>query len=175
MPAALGLTDGCPAGYEITVADLQAAEKYAGVDVRAGDVLLIRSGWGRKFDEGSDAYQGPGSGVPGVGEAGAKWIADRHVHAAGADTIAFEHLAPGAGHAMLPAHRILLFEAGIYIIEALDLDGLATAGRSEFTFILLPLKIVGATGSPVRPVAVFGTAPESTTLRSKTADAVGAK
>ena len=66
--------------------------------VDAGDVVLVRSGWGRLFDDGDRAYIGQDTGVPGVGEAGARWLADRGVHAAGADTIAFERLAPGAGH-----------------------------------------------------------------------------
>jgi kynurenine formamidase len=143
----------CEGGYEITVDDLEATSKRQGAEVGEGDVVLIRSGWGVKFAEGAPYVGGP-SGVPGVGEAGAQWLADRAVHAAGADTIAFERLAPGGGHALLPAHRVLLVERGIYIIEALDLDGLARAGWSEFTFVLVPLNIYGATGSPVRPLAV---------------------
>lgn len=158
VPAACGMAEGCPAGYEITTEDLEAAQQLAGTAVRAGDVVLVRSGWGRMFDAGSAAYRGTESGVPGVGESGAQWLAQRKIHAAGADTIAFEHLAPKAGHSDLPAHRVLLVESGIFIIEALDLEGLAATGRREFTFVLLPLKIVGATGSPVRPVALFSDA-----------------
>lgn len=154
VPTAIGTDDGCPAGYEITSADLNAAERMAGVPVGSGDVVLIRSGWGRHFDDGGDIYRGKDSGVPGVGADGARWIADRRVHAAGADSIAFEHLAPGAGHTALPAHRILLVESGTYIVEALDLEELAAARVYEFTFVLVPLKIIGATGSPARPLAV---------------------
>lgn len=148
----LGLTH-CEGGYEITVADLEATAERAGVTVDAGDVVLVRSGWGARFAEGA-AYVGGASGVPGVGEAGAVWLAERGVHAAGADTIAFERLAPGGGHALLPAHRVLLVEAGIYIVEALDLEALAAAGWAEFTFVLVPMNIFGATGSPVRPLAL---------------------
>lgn len=152
IPALLGV-DVCDGGYEITVADLEAAAERAGVEVREGDVVLIRSGWGSLFAQGAPYVGGP-SGVPGIGEAGAQWLAERKVHAAGADTIAFERLAPGGGHALLPAHRVLLVESGIYIIEALDLEELAAKGRHEFTFVLIPLNIYGATGSPVRPLAV---------------------
>ncbi len=143
----------CEGGYEITVDDLEATAKRQDVEVGEGDVVLIRSGWGLKFAEGAPYVGGP-TGVPGIGEAGARWLADRKVHAAGADTIAFERLAPGGGHSLLPAHRVLLVEQGIYIIEALDLEGLARAGWGEFTFVLVPLNIYGATGSPVRPLAV---------------------
>jgi len=140
-------------GYEITVADLEAAEAAAQATVGQGDVVLIRSGWGSKFPDGAPYVGGP-TGVPGVSEAGARWLAERKVHAAGADTIAFERLAPGAGHGLLPAHRVLLVESGIYIIEAIDLETIAAAGWGEFTFVLVPMPIFGATGSPVRPLAV---------------------
>ena len=157
VPAALGDPVGCPAGYEITPDDLVKTEKQQGVEVRAGDVVLVRSGWGRLFDDPDPAlYQGKVSGVPGVSEAGAVWLAEKDVHAAGADTIAFERLAPGAGHASLPAHRVLLVERGVYLIEALNLEGVAAAGAHEFLFVCSPLPLFGATGSPVRPLAVVG-------------------
>ena len=140
-------------GYEITVDDLESTRSAAGVDVSSGDVVLVRSGWGRLFDQGP-AYVGADTGVPGVSEAGARWLSDRGVRAVGADTIAFERLAPHGGHSLLPAHNVLLVEHGIYIIEALDLEGLSQAGWAAFTFVLIPLNIYGATGSPVRPLAL---------------------
>ncbi|ROO88275.1 kynurenine formamidase [Actinocorallia herbida] len=156
VPRALG-EEYCAAGYEITTADLERAEQLQGTPVRAGDVVLIRSGWGRHFDDPDrNVYIGAASGVPGVGEAGAKWLAARGAHAVGADTIAFECLPPGKGHSVLPAHRVLLVERGVYIIEALALEEAAAAGAHEFTFILSPLPLLGATGSPVRPLAVIG-------------------
>jgi len=153
VPTALG-TDACQAAYEITPADLDAAETLTGTTVTDGDVVLIRSGWGRHFDDGAQAYLGKTDGVPGVGEAGAGWLARRRVHAAGADTIAFERLAPGGGHSVLPAHRVLLVQAGVYIVEALALEEIAAAAVREFTLVLIPMNLVGATGSPVRPLAV---------------------
>ncbi|MQA60229.1 MAG: cyclase family protein [Actinophytocola sp.] len=152
VPAALG-KESCEGGYEITVDDLDRTVERQGVGVGDGDVVLIRSGWGRLFAEGA-AYIGQETGVPGVGEAGAQWLADKGVHAVGADTIAFERLAPGGGHALLAAHRVLLVRHGIYIIEAMDLEELAARGLHEFTFVLVPLNIFGATGSPVRPLAL---------------------
>ncbi len=153
IPRALGL-EVCEPGYEITPENLDAALALQQMSIDAGDVVLIRSGWGRRFDDGTESYLGSSTGVPGVAEAGARWLADRKVTAAGADTIAFERLVAGAGHSLLPAHRVLLVDSGIYIIEAMNLEELADAGVSEFTFILIPMKFVGATGSPVRPLAV---------------------
>lgn len=152
VPAATG-QDACPAAYEVTPDDLDAAVERQGTDPGPGDVVLIRTGWGRRFDEGAP-FVGRESGTPGVGADGARWIGDRGVRAAGAETIAFERTAPGEGHAVLPAHRILLVEHGIHIIETMALEELAAAEVHEFLFVLLPLKLVGATGSPVRPLAV---------------------
>lgn len=154
VPRALGM-DACAPAYEITPEDLERAVATQGLTLRAGGVILVRSGWGRRFED-RVAYVGHDSGVPGPGEAGARWLAGRAPRAVGADTIAFEHLAAGAGHSLLPAHRVLLVESGIHIIEALDLERLAEVGAHEFLFVLVPLALVGATGSPVRPLAVVG-------------------
>jgi kynurenine formamidase len=153
VPATLGI-DSCPAGHEITAAELAATAQRQDTVIGVGDVVLVRSGWGRRFDEGAESYLGFSTGVPGVGEEGARWLAGHGVLAAGADTVAFEWLAPGEGHALLPAHRVLLVEYGVYIIETLNLEELALARRHEFTIMLAPLNLVGATGSPVRPLAV---------------------
>lgn len=140
-------------GYEITLEDFHSTLDAQGTVVRAGDVVLIRSGWGAKFDEGA-AYVGGSTGVPGIGPEVGQWLADQGIHAAGADSIAFECLRPGAGHGLLPVHRIFLVENGIYIIEALNLEEISAQRLYEFTLFLVPLNIFGATGSPVRPLAV---------------------
>ena len=72
----------------------------------------------------------------------------------GHDSVAYEQIRPGVGHSLLPVHRILLVEHGIHIVENLHLDELARDKVYEFLFMVSPLKMVGATGSPVRPVAV---------------------
>lgn len=152
VPAARG-EECCAPAYEIIPADLQACMDRQGTSLTPGDVALIRSGWGQRWPDG-DAYLGRETGVPGPGEEAAHWLADQQVLAAGADTIAFEHLPAETGHAVLPAHRVLLVESGIYIIETLALEELARDGVYEFLFVLSPLLFVGATGSPVRPLAV---------------------
>lgn len=157
VPRALGV-DACDPAYEITPEDLAASAARQRVEIEPGDVVLVRSGWGRRFDEGAEAYLGEETGVPGVAEAGARWLAGHGVLAAGADTIAFERIRPGRGHSVLPAHRVLLVEHGVYLIEALALEELAEATTYEFTIAVVPLHIVGATGSPVRPLAVVADA-----------------
>jgi kynurenine formamidase len=139
---------------EITPEHLEQALAAQQVTPRPGDALLVRSGWGQLWAEGAP-YVGKETGVPGVGEAGAHWLAGHLPVVVGADTIAFERVEPGKGHASLPAHRVLLVEAGIPIIEAIELEELAATASYEFTFIAIPLPLVGATGSPIRPVALI--------------------
>jgi kynurenine formamidase len=87
------------------------------------------------------------------------WLAEAGVLAVGADNIAWDWTGERDGElgVTLPGHVLLLVRAGIYIIENLMLEELGEAGAVEFTFVCLPLKIQGATGSPVRPVALLGT------------------
>jgi len=151
--AALHETDVLPGGYGITENDLAAAEEKAGVEVQAGDVVLVHSGWSRNFGD-AQAFLGHETGAPGPTEDAARWLAEKGVRATGAETIAYEQIKPEIGHALLPVHRLLLVESGIHIIEVMNITELAEAGIYEFMFILAPLKITGGTGSPVRPLAV---------------------
>ncbi len=63
----------------------------------------------------------------------------------------------------LPGHLILLVRRGIYMVENLKTDELAAERVHRFTFVCAPLKFVGATGSPVRPLAVCRRRPPART------------
>lgn len=152
--AGLHGVDLLPGGAVVTADDLEAAAHRAGVEPRAGDAVLVRTGWARHWGD-PEAFVGHASGVPGPGEEAAAWLADHGIRATGADTIAYEALAPGAGHARLPVHRLLLVERGIHIVETLNLEQLAADGVAEFLFLAAPLKLVGGTGSPLRPLALL--------------------
>jgi kynurenine formamidase len=143
-----------PAGHGIGADELQAAADRQGVHLQAGDAVLVRTGWSAAHLHDRDAYLGLATGVPGVSVDGARLLSDRQVRLAGSDTIAFEVIDAETGHSSLPVHSHLLVEAGIPIVEMLHLDELATDERWEFLLLLLPLRITGGTGSPVRPVAL---------------------
>ncbi|MFI6457739.1 cyclase family protein [Streptosporangium amethystogenes] len=146
--------DVLPPGYEVTPEDLEAATHKAGVRPRAGDAVLIGTGWSREWDRPA-RFMGEEGGVPGPGPDAARWLVEQGVAVAGGETIAFEHIAAGRGHSTLPVHRILLVEAGVHIVETMRLTELLSLGTPEFLLILNPLPIVGATGAPVRPLAVL--------------------
>ncbi|MGH3315569.1 MAG: cyclase family protein [Nocardioidaceae bacterium] len=150
--AAVHGVDVLPAGYGVSTDDLRAAADKAGVEVGQGDVALVRTGWARLFDD-PETYLGQAEGVPGPTPEAAEWLVESGVVATGADTTAYEQVKPGAGHSVLPVHRVLLVEAGVHIIEHLNLEQAAAEGLTQFVFMMAPLRIVGGTGSPVRPVA----------------------
>ncbi len=141
------------AGTAITAQDLQDAARRQGVDVRAGDAVLVRSGWAAHWND-PPTFLGQTAGAPGPDESSAQWLIERRVRITGAETVAYEWIPAGRGHALLPVHSMLLVDAGIHIIEALNLDALAADRVWEFLFVLSPLKVVGATGVPVRPIAI---------------------
>lgn len=151
--AAAKETDVLDGGYGVTAEDLEHAARAANIQPASGDVVLVRTGWARKFGD-EQAYLGHATGVPGITEGGARWLAQAGVVATGTDTTAYEQIPPGGGHSVLPVHGFLLVEQGIHIIEHLDLEALSAARAAEFLFVLTPLRILGGTGSPVRPIAV---------------------
>ena len=142
-----------PAGEPIRADELRAVAVDQGVELPRGGAVLVRSGWARHWPD-PPTYLGHDSGVPGLDASAAEWIASAAPRVTGHDSMAYEWLAPGAGHALLPAHRVLLVEHGVLIVENLNLEQLAADRAYEFLFVCLPLKFVGATGSPVRPLAV---------------------
>jgi kynurenine formamidase len=147
VASALGL-EQLPEGYSIGAADLERATERAGVELRRGDVVLVRTGHLRHWP---DLRSGP---EPGLTLAGARWIAGHGPVAVGADNAAVEVLPSGLPDDPQPVHVHLMVESGIYLIEWVWLEDLAVAGLGEFAFLCLPLKVNGATGSLVRPVAV---------------------
>jgi kynurenine formamidase len=145
--------EALPADFAITPEHLQQAASAAGIAVERGDVVLLRTGWAR-FWEDPPRYITGGSGAdvrgPGPQIDGARWLSERGIFAAGSDTIAFEKVPDSS----MPVHVHLLVESGIHIIEALNLEELARDKVYVFDFIAAPMKIRGGTGAPVRPLAI---------------------
>lgn len=115
----------------------------------AGSAVLFRTGWD-EFWPNPERFIGVNSGLPGVSLDAARWLTDRGVAYAGSDTVAFEVMPSPS----LDVHCHLLIEHGVYILESLNLSALAADSAWDFLMIAIPLPLQGATGSPVRPLAV---------------------
>ncbi len=145
--------DALSGGERITGNELEEVARAQGTSTDGLAAVLVRSGWARHWGD-PPRYLGHDTGVPGPDESAAAWIAGLHPRVTAHDSMAYEWLSPGAGHSLLPVHRELLVRHGIHIIENIDMEALAADGVHEFLFVCLPLPFVGATGSPVRPIAV---------------------
>ena len=141
-----------PKDFSINPEHLEAACRRQNIDIRAGDVVLLRTGWAQHWpDPAMYVMGGKGNAPTGPGPEidAARWLSERRIFATGSDTLAYEKV-PSA----LPVHVHLLVERGIHLIEVLDLEKIAADAVYEFFFVALPLKIRGATGSPIRPIAL---------------------
>lgn len=144
-----------PADFEITAAHLERAMKRQRVELKRGDVVFIRTGWGQHFKGDPAAYAGAFS--PGPGLNGAEFLIKHGARAVGNDTLTFEKRPPitfEPKFQVFPVHMRLIADKGIYIIENLDLEGLARTGADEFVVVLPPLKVSGGTGSALRAFAL---------------------
>ncbi len=153
VPAHRGV-DHLGRGEAVTAQEVEEIEAATGAAAGSGDVALVRTGYMRHWPDAERMAEHRG---PGPDESAARLLAERGVIATGSDTETFEvQPAPDPGEPAnpQPVHTLLLIERGIYIMESLDLEGLAKSGAREFLFVALPLKIRGATGSMIDPVAL---------------------
>jgi kynurenine formamidase len=148
------LVDTCPGGLSngaVGVDELRGLLADQGDELLPGDALLVRTGWLAAQRAGAtDA-----SAWPGLDADCGPWLAERDVVLVGADNVAVEVYPSTDVDCQVPVHLELLRDNGIYLAELLDLEQLARTGRSTFLFVLAPLPLVRAVGSPVAPVAVL--------------------
>lgn len=138
-------------GYVITRADIEGALKKQGVAISEGDVVLIRTGHSKLWKVDNETYN---SGEPGIGMEAGRWLANKKIIMVGSDNWGVEAVPSGNPGQVFPVHQLMLARNGIYLMENLVLDELATEGVYEFAFVFAPLPLKGATGSPGNPIAV---------------------
>jgi kynurenine formamidase len=150
--------DHLPGDARIGASLLQEMTETAGIEIEAGDVVLVRTGWPTVFEHDPAGYQDQ---QPGLAHDGAQWLVDRGVVAVGSDNSAVGAMDPGgvfAGTVDEDVHLVTLWEHGVHLIEMLwleELSGALPSDRATFLFIAAPLAIEGGTASPLNPVAVL--------------------
>jgi kynurenine formamidase len=143
-------------GEHVFREDLEAAERAQGVEARAGDILLVRTGHARRLAE-LGPWDTPHAKA-GLHPTAASFLADRRVAALGSD--GNNDTAPSTTEDVgFPIHVLALNAMGVHLLDYLQLEDVArhceSAQRWEFLFVAAPLRIVGGTGSPINPTAVF--------------------
>ena len=146
-------------GEAVRRVELEACERAQGVHLGEGDIFVYRTGHHRRRLE-----LGPwDNGLDGEGKAGLHidtipWMQERGIAA---------FLPDGDGEAVpscvdgmaYPIHALQIVSMGMCTADSLQFEDLAKAcqeeGRFEFMVVGLPLRLLGGTGSPWNPIAIF--------------------
>jgi kynurenine formamidase len=140
----------------VTAEDFEAWEARVGVRVSVGDVLLVRTGrWRREAELGPWSVRESSAGVH---PSAALWLRERGVAALGGDGANDRRpsVVEGVGD---PLHLLALVGMGMPLFDNLDLEDLADAAadrsRWSFLFVAAPVRVIGGSGAPVNPIAIF--------------------
>lgn len=140
-----------PKNYHITANDLQLTLKKQHIKLEKGDVVLIRTGQA-EFYEDANHYL---DNYPGISLDAVKWLVEEQgTMLLGADNLSLETFPPEREDNWVPVHTYLLAEKGVMFIEQMFLEELSADEVYEFAFIAASLKLRGASGSPMRPIAI---------------------
>jgi kynurenine formamidase len=148
--AALQGVDRLADDHVIGPDELRDAASRQELELRRGDIVLIRTGKMQVWP----ALEYMDTPMPGINLAAARYLCEEAgAMIIGADTAALEAF-PGDEEGYAPVHCYIFATAGTPIMEVVNLEELAGEGPDEFLFIGMPLPLRGATGSPLRPIAV---------------------
>jgi kynurenine formamidase len=137
--------------YEITVADLEGALKKQNMTLQPGDAVIIHTGWGKLWGKDNARYT---KSNPGIGVKAGEWLIAKDPMLMGSDNMPVEVAPPADPKLSGPIHQMALVIYGVHLLEHLKLDELAAKQVYEFAFVITPLKLDGATGSTVAPIAI---------------------
>ncbi len=134
-------------GQMIDAAQLEDCRASQGVEMHAGDILLVRTGWlGARADGAAELAQ------PGLCRDAVAFVDEHDVAVVGADNSAIECM-PFDG-TFMSVHVELVVQRGVTLLEHLVLDALAADGCHECLVVVGGLKITGGAGSPINPIAI---------------------
>ena len=153
VPGYLGV-EALASHQPVDADQLRAVAEHQDVTIGPGDVVLIRTGY---LGAWPDPEKMAAHTTAGPDISAARWLLEQGVVATGSDTETYEVQPapdPGSPANPQPVHTLLLIENGIYLFEGIYLEELARERIYEFLFVALPLKIEGATGSMLDPVAI---------------------
>ncbi len=139
-------------GEVVTVEDMDSCARAQGVELRPGDVLLVRTGWYTVFQKDRELWS---QGEPGPDVSCTHWLKEREIMAIGADNAGVEAYVTRKRSGLSPRlHTTAIRNLGVYLIEHVSLEELAGDRVYEFLFIAAPLRLTNATGSPFSPLAL---------------------
>ncbi len=146
-----------PPNTTISPEELDEVAGAEGVAVSSGDIVLVRTGWWPVFGQSGDGETWT-YGSPGLSWRCAEWLHRHEIAAVACDNIAVEASAAEVEAVMLPMHLLCIRDMGMILGEMWDLEALsrdcADDGIYEFQLVAPPLRVTGAVGSPINPLAL---------------------
>lgn len=149
----------CQPSQMISPDELQGAMDAQDVAVGEGDILLVYTGREKRI-EPLDQWDPDSVPLPGMHPLCADWFFEKKIAVLGGDGVhdPYPQLLALPNWSM-PIHQCCLVGMGVHLLDNLSLAPLAAAcrrlGRWQFQFVVAPLKVVGGTGSPINPLAIF--------------------
>jgi kynurenine formamidase len=138
-------------GDVVTPADVEASLQRSGLEVRAGDAVLLHTGWGALWGVDNERY---GSGEPGPGRELADWLVDHRVALTGCDTWSYGPVPAEDPAEPFVVPQTLNTHHGVVVVENLRLAEIASEGLTEFLLVISHAKLRGATGAWIAPLAI---------------------
>jgi kynurenine formamidase len=143
-------------GTAVTAADLEAWEKFAGVKVRAGDALFLRTGrWAQRVQKGA---WNVAASAAGFHASVLPWLKQRDVALLGNDAVT-DVQPSGVQGSPRPIHQVAIVAMGLPLVDVMDLEAVskeaASRKRWEFLLTAAPVPVLGGTGFPLNPIATF--------------------
>ena len=135
----------------VTATDLDNVAAAQGIELKPGDVVLVRTGWYNLFHSDRESWA---RSFPGPDGSVLAWLKEHDVVAIGTDHPTCELFENIESPVEMPLHRHGLRDLGVYLLENLDLQDLARDRVYEFLFVGTPLRITHGTGSPWNPLAI---------------------
>ena len=139
-----------PQSHRISARDLQEALTLQGTVLEEGDIVLVRTGQMKYFSDAAK-YK---NNAPGLSMGAAEFLVASGAMVAGADNLTFEMFPSEVEGNPVPVHTYLLAQHGIPILELVYLEELSRDKVYTFAFIGGSIKLSGASGAPVRPLAI---------------------
>jgi kynurenine formamidase len=140
----------------VSPAELDAIVSRQGVEIRDGDIILIRTGWYLEWLANRNGETWAWN-APGVSWRCAEWFYDHNTAAVAADNVGVEVMRPEAGIWSL-FHMLALRDMGMMLGEIWDLEALgadcAADKTYEFQLMATALPFTGAVGTPINPIAI---------------------
>jgi kynurenine formamidase len=139
-------------GYVITVADVEAALAAQRVQIRAGDAVLLHTGWGALWNVDDAAFL---AGEPGPGMDLIRWFHERRIAVLGADTWSIGPVPGEDPERPFLVPQTMYVNYGLFGLENVATEQIAARKVYEFLFVVTHARTRGSTAAVIAPAAVY--------------------